>query len=136
MQLTASDRLYRELNIVRRVRRLRSVGILLKALSGTVDSAKIIETAKFYAMKERNEGSESDEVSGVSSGGDEIIYKGPLTERVLVPDGSKVSHSRSDLNVSMTGQNEQAGAPGQGQIQLTGRAESNGNAPCTPPRRN
>ena len=77
MQLTASDRLYRELNIVRRVRRLRSVGILLKALSGTVDSAKIIETAKFYAIKERNEGSESDEVSGVSSGGDEIIYKGP-----------------------------------------------------------
>ena len=108
MQLTASDRLYKELNIVRRVRRLRSVGILLKALSKTVDSEKIIETAKFYAMKERNEGSDSD-VSGisVSSGEDKIIYKGPLRKNILAPNGSKVSHSRNVSNTTMTGLNEQ-----------------------------
>ena len=108
MQLTASDRLYKELNIVRRVRRLRSVGILLKALNKTVDSEKIIKTAKFYAMKERNEGSDSD-VSGnsVSSGEDKIIYKGPIRKSILVPNMSKVSHSRNISNITMTGLNEQ-----------------------------
>ena len=120
MQLTASDRLYKELNIVRRVRRLRSVGILLKALSKTVDSEKIIETAKFYVMKERDEGSDSD-VSGISisSGEDKIIYKGPLRKGILAPNGSKVSHSRNISNMSnitMTGLNEQDETNDQNQI--------------------
>lgn len=64
MQLEASDRLYKELNIVRRVRRLRSVGVLLKALAEKdIDTDKIISRSKFYAMKERSDSSESD-VSG------------------------------------------------------------------------
>ena len=61
-----------------------------------------------YAMKEKCEGRESDEVSGLSSGGDEIIYKEPLTESILVPEGSKVSHSRNNSNIAMKGQNELA----------------------------
>ena len=61
MQLEASDRLYKELNIVRRVRRLRSVGVLLKALAEKdIDTDKIISRSKFYPMKERSDSSESD----------------------------------------------------------------------------
>ena len=61
MQLEASDRLYKELNIVRRVRRLRSVGVLLKALAKSIDSDKVISRSKFYTMKENNDSSESDD---------------------------------------------------------------------------
>ena len=77
MQLYASDRLYKELNIVRRVRRLRSVGVLLKELNRFIESDKIISTSKFYAIKEKNESSQSDaDSNSVSSGEDRIIYKG------------------------------------------------------------
>ena len=57
MQLYASDRLFKELNIVRRVRRLRSVGVLLKELNRFIESEKIIDTSKFYAIKEESESS-------------------------------------------------------------------------------
>ena len=76
MQLDASDRLYKELNIVRRVRRLRSVGVLLKALAKSIDSDKIISRSKFYTMKERSDSSESDvSDESSSSGEDKIIYR-------------------------------------------------------------
>ena len=76
MQLDASDRLYKELNIVRRVRRLRSVGVLLKALAKSIDSDKIISRSKFYTMKERSDSSESDVSDETSSSGeDKIIYR-------------------------------------------------------------
>ena len=61
MQLEASDRLYKELNIVRRVRRLRSVGVLLKELAKSIDTDKVISRSKFYAMKENSDSSESDD---------------------------------------------------------------------------
>ena len=61
MQLEASDRLYKELNIVRRVRRLRSVGVLLKALAKSIDTDKVISRSKFYTMKENSDSSESDD---------------------------------------------------------------------------
>ena len=65
------------MNIVRRVRRLRSVGVLLKELNGFIGSEKIIDTSKFYAIKEKNESSYSDaDSNSVSSGEDRIIYKG------------------------------------------------------------
>ena len=77
MQLYASDRLFKELNIVRRVRRLRSVGVLLKELNRFIESEKIIDTSKFYAIKEKSESSQSDaDSNSVSSGEDRIIYKG------------------------------------------------------------
>ena len=76
MQLDATDRLYKELNIVRRVRRLRSVGVLLKALAKSIDSDKIISRSKFYTMKERSDSSESDvSDESSSSGEDKIIYR-------------------------------------------------------------
>ena len=77
MQLHASDRLFKELNIVRRVRRLRSVGVLLKELNRFIDSDKIIETSKFYTIKEKSESSETDAIgdNSISSGEDRIIYR-------------------------------------------------------------
>lgn len=84
MQLQASEKLYKELNIVRRVRRLRSVGVLLKALSKTVDTDKIIDTCKYYPMKEKNESSSSDDGDSVSSGEDKILYNARSIRRASI----------------------------------------------------
>ena len=55
--------------------------MLLKALNKTVDTDKIIETCKFYAMKEKSESSSSDEGDSVSSGEDKILYRSKSLRR-------------------------------------------------------
>ena len=98
MQLYASDRLFKELNIVRRVRRLRSVGVLLKELNRFIESEKIIDTSKFYAIKEKIESSQSGTDSdSISSGEDRIIYKGAKRQNSILSSG-RLTHNISHNN--------------------------------------
>ena len=101
MQLYASDRLFKELNIVRRVRRLRSVGVLLKELNRFIESDKIIQTSKFYTIKEKSESSETtaSDDNSISSGEDRIIYRN--RRKSILTDGKTIQtiNSRSNSTI-------------------------------------
>ena len=64
---------------MRRVRILRSVEKLLKALHKTIDSDKIIQTSKFSTIENKNDSSEYDVFKDfANSDGTQTKFKGPL----------------------------------------------------------